>query len=65
MKITSKKVLGWIVMIVALLATLGIGFAMIGGALPIPYIDAVVMKVAGWIIVIGSILSVILHLFFK
>ncbi len=54
------KLVEWVLGIVGLLVSLGIGFAMIGGVLPIPFIPAMVMVVAGWIVVIGALLALLM-----
>ena len=56
------KPVEWILGIVSLLVSLGIGFAMIGGVLPIPYIPAIVMVIAGWVVVIGVLLGLLMAL---
>lgn len=50
-------------MTVALLAFVALGAGMISGALIIPFIPSIVTIVAGWILIVGSILGYITTLF--
>lgn len=52
-------ILGIIMWVVGVLVSLAVGFGMISGTLPIPYVQAVV-PLAGWIVVIGTIIGVIM-----
>jgi predicted membrane protein len=47
-----------------IIVSLAVGFALINGDLAVPYLG-VVNVVAGWIVVIGSIISVIMAIFNK
>lgn len=53
-------VIAWIV---GILVSLAVGFGMIGETLIIPAIPAVVTIIAGWIVVIGAVISVIMAIF--
>lgn len=62
---TQRKMtlLGLITWLVGILVSLSVGFGMIGRTLTIPFLDgpsAVVPVIAGWVVVIGAILSVII-----
>ena len=46
--------------VVGVLVSLAVGFGMTSGTLSIPYIPAIVTMVAGWIVVVGTILGVIM-----
>ena len=48
-----------IVWIVGVLVSLAVGFGMISGTLTVPYVQ-IVVPVAGWIVVIGTIIGVIM-----
>lgn len=55
-------ILAWIVGIISALA---VGSGMIDGTLTIPAIPSVITAIAGWVVVIGAILSLILAIFNK
>ena len=46
--------------ITGILVSLAVGFGMVGGALTIPYIPGIITVVAGWIVVILTIVSIVL-----
>ena len=52
--------LGGIMWIVGVLVSLAVGFGMTSGTLSIPYIPEIVTVIAGWIVVIGIIIGVIM-----
>ena len=54
-----EKVLNLIVWIVGVLVSLAVGFGMIDGVLIVPYVQAIV-PIAGWIVVIGTIVGVVM-----
>jgi len=53
------KLISLIVWITGVLVSLAVGFGMISGTLTIPYIQ-VVVPIAGWIVVVLTIVGVIL-----
>lgn len=55
-KVTFLGVVAWIV---GILVSLAVGFGMIGQTLNIPFIPSIITIIAGWIVVIGAIVSVI------
>ena len=55
-------VLTWIVSVIVSLA---VGSAMINGVLTVPMIPNVVTVIAGWVVVIGAIVSLIMAIFKK
>ena len=55
-------ILAWIV---GILVSLAVGFGMIGGTLSVPYIPAVLTVIAGWVVVIGALISVVMAIFGK
>ncbi|MFH1711189.1 MAG: hypothetical protein ABH840_02665 [Nanoarchaeota archaeon] len=55
----KKGILSIIMWIVGVLVSLAVGFGMTSGTLTVPYIQAVV-PIAGWIVVIGTVIGVIL-----
>lgn len=57
--------MGIVAWIVGVLVSLAVGSGMIQGVLTVPGIPAVVTVVAGWIVVIGAIVSVIMAIFNK
>ena len=61
----TAKIAGIIAWIVGVLVSLSVGAGMANEVLTVPYIPAIVTVVAGWIVVIGTILSVVMALFGK
>lgn len=59
-KTSLAGILAWIT---GVLVSLSVGSGMISQVLTIPYIPAVVTVVAGWVVVVGIILSVIVSIF--
>jgi len=53
----------FIAWIVGVLVSLAVGSGMIQGALSVPFIPEIITIIAGWIVVIGAIISVIAALF--
>jgi hypothetical protein len=59
----GKKVKGLVNLVAWLtgvLVSLAVGFAMTGGSLTVPWLPSVVTVVAGWIVVLTTLLSVVL-----
>ena len=58
------KLLNFVAWLTGVLVSLAVGFAMIGGSLTIPWFDSigigVVTMIAGWIVVLTTLLSVVL-----
>jgi len=61
-KTKMLEILAWVV---GVLVTLAVGFGMTSKALVIPYIPSMVVVVAGWLVVIGAIVSVIMAIMAK
>lgn len=59
------NLIGVITWIVGILVSLAVGSGMINGILSIPMIPSIITVIAGWIVVIGAILSLILAIFNK
>ena len=57
----SAKVLNFIAWLTGVIVSLAVGFALISGTLSVPYLG-VVNDIAGWIVVITTLLSVVLAL---
>ena len=59
-----KNLLNFVAWLTGVLVSLAVGFAMIGGSLTIPWLDSigigVVTMVAGWVVVITTLLSIVL-----
>jgi len=60
---SSGGLMGIIAWITGILVSLAVGFGMIGETLTVPAIPAIVTIIAGWIVVIGAIVSVIMAIF--
>lgn len=56
------SVLTWIVGVIVALA---VGSAMIDSTLTVPGIPGIITVVAGWVVVVGAIISIILAIFSK
>lgn len=58
------KVLNFVAWMTGVLVSLAVGFAMTGGTLTVPWLDSlgagVVTMVAGWIVVIATLVGVVL-----
>jgi len=52
--------LGLLIWVSALLVGLGVGFLAIAGNLTIPFIPLMVIQIAGWILVISTILGTVM-----
>ncbi|MFH0808067.1 MAG: hypothetical protein V1888_00405 [archaeon] len=59
------NLIGVITWIVGILVSLAVGSGMIDGTLMIPAIPVIITVIAGWIVVIGAIISLILAIFNK
>lgn len=57
----SAKVLNFIAWLTGVIVSLAVGFALISGTLSVPYLG-VVNDIAGWVVVITTLLSVVLAL---
>jgi len=55
----KSKLVGLVVWITGVLVSLAVGFGMISGTLTIPYIQ-VIVPIAGWIVVVLTIIGVVL-----
>jgi len=55
----KTNLLDVIMWVVGVLVSLAVGFGMTSGTLTVPYVQAIV-PIAGWIVVIGTILGIIL-----
>jgi len=62
---TENSLMGILVWIVGIIVALAVGSGMIDTTLRIPTIPSIVTVVAGWIVVIGAVISVILSIFNK
>ena len=59
------SLLGLVVWIAGVLVSLAVGFGMVDGVLSVWYVSSVVIKIAGWIVVILAVLGVILKIIDK
>lgn len=58
----ESGLLGIVMWIVGVLVGLAVGFGMTSGTLSIPFIPSIIVVIAGWIVVIGTIIGVIMAL---
>jgi len=56
-------VLSVIAWLTGIIVSLAVGFGMIYDTLSIPVVPTIVTQVAGWIVVVGAVVSVIMALF--
>ena len=61
----DNSIMGLFMWIVGVLVALAVGSGMISGTLPIPFVLPVITAIAGWVVVIGAVLSVLLAIFKK
>ena len=64
----SAGLMGVIAWITGILVSLAVGFGMIAKTLTVPFLSAgnnIITVVAGWIVVIGAVISVIMVIFNK
>jgi len=59
------KLVNFVAWLTGVLVSLAVAFAMTAGTLTIPYIPDMVTVVAGWIVVVTTVLSVVLAIFNK
>ena len=64
-KMKEGNLVGILVWIVGVISALAVGSGMIDGTLVVPAIPTIITIVAGWVVVIGAILSLILAIFNK
>lgn len=62
---SGAGVMGIVAWLTGVLVSLAVGFGMTSQTLTIPFIPIVVTQVAGWIVVIGAIVSVLMAIFNK
>ena len=55
------KLLGFVAWLTGVIVSLAVGFALVGGTLSVPYIG-VLNLIAGWVVVVTTIISVIMAL---
>ena len=59
----DNSLVGILMWVVGILVSLAVGSGMIDGSLSIPMIPEIITAIAGWIVVVGAIVSVILAIF--
>lgn len=59
----TKSILGVITWVVGVLVSLAVGAGMIDKTLSIPGIPEVITILAGWVVVVGAIISVVMAIF--
>jgi hypothetical protein len=55
-----KGLLNFVAWLTGVLVSLAVGFAMTGSTLTVPWLPSIVTVVAGWIVVITTLVSVVL-----
>ena len=55
-----KGLLGLVAWLTGALVALSVGFAMTGSTLTVPWLPTIVTVVAGWIVILTTVLSVVL-----
>ncbi len=61
----STGAMGIIAWLTGVLVSLAVGFGMTSTTLTIPFIPTVVTQIAGWIVVVGALVSVLMAIFNK
>ncbi len=61
----ENNLIGIITWIVGVLVALAVGSGMINNTLSIPGIPTIITIVAGWVVVVGAVLNVVLAIFNK
>ncbi|MAH49373.1 hypothetical protein CMI37_26350 [Candidatus Pacearchaeota archaeon] len=62
---SNAGLMGIVAWIVGVLVSLAVGFGMIGQTLTVPFIPEVITVIAGWVVVIGAVIGVIMAIFAK
>ena len=55
-----QKLLSFVAGLTGIIVSLAVGFAMTGEVLSVPYIPVIVSVVAGWVVVITTLITVVL-----
>ena len=61
----ENNLIGVLTWIVGIISALAVGSGMIDGTLIIPAIPSIITIIAGWVVVVGAVLSLILAVFSK
>jgi hypothetical protein len=61
----ENSLVGILIWIVGIMVSLAVGSGMIDGTLSIPIIPEIITVIAGWVVVVGAIISVVLAIFNK
>ncbi len=61
----ENNLVGILTWIVGIIVALAVGSGMINGTLSVPAIPAIITTIAGWVVVVGAIISLILAIFNK
>ena len=56
----QKSLVGMLMWLVGVLVSLAVGFGMADGILYIKYIPTIVVSIAGWIVVIATLLGIVM-----
>ena len=59
----DNSLIGILMWVVGILVSLAVGSGMIDGTLSIPMIPSIITAIAGWVVVVGAVISVILAIF--
>ena len=62
---TDNSIVGILSWIVGVLVSLAVGFGMIDATLEIPNVPLIITQIAGWVVVAGAIVGVLLVVFKK
>lgn len=62
---SENNLIGILIWIVGVIVSLAVGSGMIDSTLRIPGIPGIITIIAGWIVVVGAIISVVLAIFNK
>jgi len=56
----QKGLIGILMWLVGVIVSLAVGFGMTSGTLVVPYIPDIIVVIAGWVVVIATLLGVIM-----
>lgn len=60
---TKKSLLGFVGWTVGIIVTLAVAFGLISGTLAIPFMPNLALVIAGWIVVVATIIGIITAIF--
>jgi len=56
----QKGLIGVLMWLVGVIVSLAVGFGMTSGTLTVPYIPEIIVSIAGWVVVVATLLGVVM-----